>query len=121
MEEVENVNNRIKAIVDKLFSGNISKFCREIGVKQPTMNTILGERQSKPSYEVLLAISNATALENVSIEWVISGKGEMMKFASADSSLVDNLKAEVNQLKGENRVLREQLGLGERKDASKSA
>ena len=37
------------------------------------------------------------------------------------SSLVEELKAEVNMLKGENRILRELNGLGERKGSSRSA
>lgn len=72
------VQERIREIVDKLFEGNISAFCRAIDVKQPTMNTILGERQSKPSYEVLSSIVDANAL-NVSAEWLLTGKGEMFK------------------------------------------
>lgn len=64
---------------------------------------------------------------DLSAEWLLRGEGEMLKSSLSaktdlsDSSLVEDLKAEINQLKGENRVLREQLGLGERKDASKSA
>lgn len=61
--------------------------------------------------------------EDLSAEWLLRGEGEMLKFSSSnntavDSSLVENLKAEINQLKGENRVLREQAGLGERKDGN---
>lgn len=56
------VQERIRKIADELFNGNISAFCRAVDVKQPTMNTILGERQSKPSYDVLSSIVNAEAL-----------------------------------------------------------
>ena len=46
----------------------------------------------------------------------------MEKKESSNSELVEELKAEINQLKGENRILREQIGLGERKESdSRSA
>lgn len=82
------------------------------------------------------------AFPNISAEWLLRGEGEMLKTSSApaitdvdvsvtgigemeridsfDSSLIEELKAEINMLKGENRVLREQVGLGERK-GSRSA
>lgn len=86
------VQERIRKIADELFNGNISAFCRAIDVKQPTMNTILGERKSKPSYDVLLNIVNAKAL-NISAEWLLSGEGDMLtqkkgapKTSSADTT-----------------------------------
>ena len=44
----------------------------------------------------------------------------MERVESSNSLLIEELKAEINMLKGENRVLREQVGLGERK-GSRSA
>lgn len=57
---------------------------------------------------------------DISAEWLLRGKGEMLNtpIAVNDSLVIEELKAELNQLKGENRVLREQIGLGERKDSS---
>ena len=56
------------------------------------MNTILGERKSKPSYDVLLNIVNAKAL-NISAEWLLNGEGDMLtqkkeapKTSSADTT-----------------------------------
>ena len=86
------VQERIRKIADELFNGNITAFCRAIDVKQPTMNTILGERKSKPSYDVLLNIVNAKAL-NISAEWLLNGEGDMLtqkkeapKTSSADTT-----------------------------------
>lgn len=72
---METINERIQFIVNEMFEGNISAFCRKIGVKQPTMNTILGERKSKPSFDVISNIINAEALKGIGIEWLITGKG----------------------------------------------
>lgn len=70
------INDRIREIINKSFNGNVSAFCRAVGVKQSTMNTILGERQSKPSYDVINSVLNANAL-SISADWLISGKGSM--------------------------------------------
>lgn len=59
---------------------------------------------------------------DLSAEWLLRDEGEMLKsslptiFYETPSSVIDELKAEINQLKGENRILREQAGLGERKE-----
>lgn len=60
---------------------------------------------------------------DLSAEWLLRGKGEMLNSStSVDTSIIEELKAEINQLKGENRILREQAGLGERKESdSRSA
>lgn len=72
------VNERIQTIVNELFNGNVSLFARNVNVKQPTLNTILGERKSKPSFDVLWSILNAKAL-NISSDWLITGRGPMLK------------------------------------------
>ena len=71
------IQERIRKIAEELFEGNISAFCRAINVKQPTINTIIGDRQSKPSYDVLCNVLNAKAL-NISSDWLMLGKGEML-------------------------------------------
>lgn len=60
---------------------------------------------------------------DLSAEWLLRGKGEMLNSStSVETSIIEELKAEINQLKGENRILREQAGLGERKESdSRSA
>lgn len=82
------INERISLIVNDLFKGNVSAFCREIGIKQPTMNTILGSRQSKPSYEVLNAIASSKL--NISSDWLLTGNGEM--FNSENDSVKIGIK-----------------------------
>ena len=56
--------------------------------------------------------------EDLSAEWLLRGQGEMIRTESSENT--EELKAEINQLKGENRILREQVGLGERKSKSAS-
>lgn len=79
------VNSRIKFVIDKLYNGNISLFCRVAEVKQPTLNTIVGERQSKPSFDILNAI--ALNIKDVNLKWLITGLGNpFLDEPSVDSS-----------------------------------
>jgi hypothetical protein len=41
------INERIRSIVNGLFSGDVSVFGRSIEVKQSILNSILGERKNK--------------------------------------------------------------------------
>ena len=70
------INERIQQLVDETCNGNISEFARRAGIKQPTLNTILGERKSKPSYDVLNAIATNT---QVNASWLLMGEGDMKK------------------------------------------
>lgn len=77
LEFMDTVNERIYLIVKEMFNGNVSAFCRVVGIKQPTLNTIVGSRKSKPSYDVLNAI--ATSDLNLNTDWLITGRGSMTK------------------------------------------
>lgn len=117
-----NINERLADLVNTK-SNSKRDFALKVGIEQVTFNRYMNGRV--PSYEALEAI--LIAFPDISAEWLLRGEGEMLKSSLSaqsdlsDSSLVEDLKAEINQLKGENRILREQLGLGERKDANKSA
>lgn len=59
---------------------------------------------------------------DLSSEWLFRDKGEMLLHSdSSTSDLIEELKAELNMLKGENNILREQLGLSKRAANAKSA
>lgn len=73
-----NINERIKHIVDECFDGNVSAFARAINVPQPTLKDIVGGKLNKPSYAVLEKIVNSTSLK-ISPDWLLSGKGEMIR------------------------------------------
>lgn len=106
------VNERIEKIIQS--SGlSLTAFAKLIGVAQTSLRDCV-KNGAEPKFSTLNKIIRAKPL--ISAEWLLTGKGEMEKTDSSDSSLVEDLKAEINMLKGENRVLREQIGLGERKD-----
>lgn len=70
----ESINERIKAIADELFNGNMNELCRVARIKQATMSNIVAGRMSKPSFDVINSI-----IDNIGIDanWLISGKGDM--------------------------------------------
>lgn len=80
---MDSINFRIKFLIDSLYNGNISLFCRSVGIKQPTLNTIVGERQSKPSFDILYAIASNVASLNV--DWLITGEGEAFSDKKGDN------------------------------------
>lgn len=111
------INERIQLIANELFESNIRLFEKECGLKPATLKHIVKGRLSKPSYEIIESICGT--IVHLNIDWFIIGRGEMLKSTSLSDdslSLIEKLKAENNQLKGENRILREQAGLGERKE-----
>lgn len=139
----DDVLQRVKTICE-LKSASETQFAKLIGAKQKTINQQLrGDVQL--SLSVLLLIIEA--FPDISTEWLLRGSGEMLKDTQSPPSAansdtepkfsttsamyetlikdrdeqIEELKAEVNKLIGENNVMREQLGMKERKISSKSA
>lgn len=72
-----NINERIQAIINKLYNGNVSEFERASSIKPSTIKNIVGSRQTKPSYDILeLIIRNNV---QISAEWLLTGKGEILR------------------------------------------
>lgn len=107
----DSVKERLKMY---LKSNNVKAvdFCKSIGVSS---GFISGMRESIQPDKLKSIAINYPLLD---IGWLLTGIGEMEKVENPDSLLIEDLKAEINMLKGENRILREQVGLGERKGRS---
>lgn len=107
------VNERIGCIIEK--SGlSLTAFAKLIGVAQTSLRDCV-KNNAEPKFSTLYKIIIANPL--ISSDWLLTGNGSMEKVKDDNSALVEDLKAELNMIKGENRLLREQLGLGERKDS----
>lgn len=124
-------------IVEVYFEGNKASFAKKIGIAPTSITNYIGkQRASKPSSDLLEKIVNSL---DVDAMWLLTGKGDMNRSEntteeiellkmeilslkeSSQTNEVERLKAEINQLIGENRILREQVGLSERKPSTKSA
>lgn len=74
------------------------------------------EKKESLSADVICAITDR--FPAISTEWILRGKGSMLISPSLGNdqlSRLEELKQELDMIKGENRLLREQLGLEERK------
>lgn len=69
-----NINARIMELIDARFQGKKSHFARFLGVSPSVVDNIVGKRYSKPSFELITKISS---IEDLSLDWLITGKGEM--------------------------------------------
>ncbi|HJF82332.1 helix-turn-helix domain-containing protein [Phocaeicola plebeius] len=104
---MKDIIERIKLLSDTK-SRSIREFSSIIGIPQTTLNNqLIGKRGL--SLETILAIVNS--FEDVSVDWLLRGKGEMILQEISPNSLIEDLKAEINQLKGENKIMREMLNL----------
>lgn len=71
------INERFNLILKEKHEGNVSEFARKSGIPQPTLNNIVGNRLSKPSFDSIEKLINSD--ETINPEWIITGKGQMVK------------------------------------------
>lgn len=116
---------------------SVREFAAMIGVQQNTLNQqLIGSR--KVSLETISAI--LSSFDDISAEWLLRGKGNMYNTENSMPDIktgdmqkiyetvvkdkdeqIEKMKAEINQLIGENSIMREQLGIASRKISNKSA
>lgn len=91
------IHDRIQKIINDLFAKNKRAFSIAIGVTPSVTENIVGKRKSSPSYEVINKI--LSSIENLSVEWLITGKGDMYSIPVASESVVGYGKNFVETLK----------------------
>ncbi len=74
---MSNINERLRKILNAKFQGNVSEMARRYGIPQPTLNNIVGNRMSKPSFDNIERLVNSD--ETINARWLITGKGAMLK------------------------------------------
>lgn len=65
------INERVDLIIKVLFEGNKRAFANTVGISPTVVENIVGTRQGKPSYDVLVKIC---ANANISAEWLLFGE-----------------------------------------------
>lgn len=104
------INNRIEQLYNRSGERSIRAYAIKLGIAPTTLNECI--KGAEPRFSLLNAVVNGEP--SINTDWLMTGKGDMLKGSNVD---IENLKEELTMLKGENRVLREQIGLGERKDS----
>lgn len=137
-EQISSIKERLAHFLEEE-KISVSDFCKSISMYQAAY---LEMRGSIPESKLKNII---TKYPQLSIEWLMTGEGKMIKTidvqseedaastqdsiqSSDDLTLIEELKTEnaalkeeILLLRGENRILRELNGLGERKDSNKIA
>lgn len=74
--ENNTVNKRLGLLINEL-GHNKNSFSKEIGMtNNTTIGSLVNKESFKPSYDVLIKIANA--FPDVNMDWLITGRGEMM-------------------------------------------
>lgn len=71
------INKRIQELIAVVTKGNKRAFSAMVGVSPTVIENIVGSRQGKPGFDLLEKI--AYSIENINLDWLITGRGEMLK------------------------------------------
>ncbi len=107
------VNERIKLIIETLFNGNISSFSNAIDVKRTTINSIIGEKQTAPGYNIIRNIGEISS-PKINLDWLILGIGEM--YSSGENNISISQTNSNNSQINESEVIIRLLAQLEEKD-----
>lgn len=137
-EQISSIKERLAHFLEEE-KISVSDFCKSIGMYQAAYLEMKGSIPESKLKNIM------AKYPQLSIEWLMTGEGKMIKTidiqseedaaSTQDSSqysdnlaLIEELKTEnaalkeeILLLRGENRILRELNGLGERKDINKTA
>ena len=80
------INYRISLLIENQSNNNQKKFAEMIGFAPQVVSNIVSGRKSKPSFEVLTAI--ISSFDDLSVEWLITGKGEMLKSSIEEENII---------------------------------
>lgn len=80
------INDRILHIIDNQANGNQKKFSELIGFAPQVISNIVSGRRSKPSFDVLNAISSSFV--DIDSHWLLTGNGSMLKNQIINNSLI---------------------------------
>lgn len=95
---------RVLKLIETKTYGNEKDFALQIGIKQQTINNYTKGKRTV-SLDAIIAI--LTAYEDVSAEWLLRGKGEMIltdnmpTFTGEETEAEENLKIELSKIEAE--------------------
>jgi phage repressor protein C with HTH and peptisase S24 domain len=77
------INERFNRLIKELYNGNKSAFANSVGLTPSVVENIVGKRQGNPSFDVITKVSSIT---QINIEWLITGKGTMIKSEDSEEA-----------------------------------
>ena len=70
------INQRIKAVLDTVYGGNVTAMAKGTYIKRTTINSIVGPSETSPGFEVIAKIGEISS-PRISMEWLVRGVGDM--------------------------------------------
>ena len=114
MQEKNEINSnffeRISQIIDFYNIKNVKTFaCEYLNYKSSEKINRLKFDDNKPSFEIINDISNK--FENINVEWLVTGRGKMIKDYNTNNIIVSEPQKEYNKNKvcKECAILKEQI------------
>lgn len=72
----ETINERIKAVLDTVYRGNVTAMAKGTYIKRTTLNSIVGPSETSPGFEVIAKLGEISS-PRISMEWLVRGVGDM--------------------------------------------
>lgn len=92
------INERLQILVNQKTNGNVIEFERNCNLRKDTLKSIVGKRQSKPSFDTLELIFRT--LDRNEILWLVTGEEnteeENKTYSNAAAPIVEYGKPENN-------------------------
>ena len=70
------INQRIKAVLDTIYGGNVTAMAKGTYIKRTTINSIVGPSETSPGFDVIAKIGEISS-PRISMEWLVRGVGDM--------------------------------------------
>ena len=70
------INQRIKAVLDTVYGGNVTAMAKGTYIKRTTINSIVGPSETSPGVDVIAKIGEISS-PRISMEWLVRGVGDM--------------------------------------------
>ena len=83
------INERIQTIIDIQYGSNKKAFAVAVGISPTVVQNLVGKRLGKPSYDV---VEKIYANANISAEWLLTGKGNMLKKEVTDETITPSIE-----------------------------
>lgn len=101
----ESINERIKKVISKSNCKSVRQFAIKIGIAQTSLNDVV-RNGAEPKFSTIDKIIKAEPL--ISPEWLLTGKGEMLKSGYTQT---DGVISVANEAQGEYQVQRKFIPL----------
>ena len=70
------INQRINAILDTVYGGNVTAMEKGAYIPRTTINSIVGSSKTSPGFNVIAKIGEISS-PRISMEWLVRGVGDM--------------------------------------------